>query len=224
MDRGSFWAQECWGESRREGGRVARVYARDWGPAAMGRGAGFWIWFFHGIGLVCMSMCVVKAGASRKVRAPSSLGGGPARHAPSPPRPAPLRKQALTATLYTGRSRPWPQWLGIGGGRRRQARPPPGPAPGPAGQRDAPLPRSPPPPVDAAGRRGREGGGGGGGLGPRWQAGAGGEEGGGGAAAGRCGARRLPHPAGRGPGLTCALSNAIEIVQPCFQSDSLHNM
>ncbi len=72
MDRGSFWAQECWGESRREGGRVARVYARDWGPAAMGRGAGFWIWFFHGIGLVCMSMCVVKAGVSRK----TELGGG----------------------------------------------------------------------------------------------------------------------------------------------------
>jgi len=165
VDRGSFWAQECWGESRREGGRVARVYARDWGPAAMGRGAGFWIWFFHSKGLVCMSMCVVKAGASRKVRAPSSLGGGPARHAPSPPRPAPLRKQALTATLYTGRSRPWPRWLGIGGGRRRQARPPPGPAPGPAGQRDAPLPRSPP--VASRGRGGQAGAGGGwGGRGP----------------------------------------------------------
>ncbi len=61
------------------------------------------------------------------VQAPSSVGGGPARHAPSPPRPAPLRKQALTATRYTGRSRPWPRWLGIGGGLRRQARPPPGP-------------------------------------------------------------------------------------------------
>jgi hypothetical protein len=32
----------------------------------MGRGVGFWIWFGHGIGLVCMGMCVVKAGASRK--------------------------------------------------------------------------------------------------------------------------------------------------------------
>ncbi len=74
MDRGSFWAQECWGESRREGGRVAPVYAREWSPAAMGRGAGFWIWFWHGKGLVCMGMCVVnlKAGVSRK----TELGGG----------------------------------------------------------------------------------------------------------------------------------------------------
>jgi hypothetical protein len=32
VNRGSFWAQECWGESRREGGRGARVYAREWGP------------------------------------------------------------------------------------------------------------------------------------------------------------------------------------------------
>ncbi len=41
---------------------------RDWGQAAimMRRGAGFWIWFGHGIGLVCMGMCVVSAGASRK--------------------------------------------------------------------------------------------------------------------------------------------------------------
>jgi hypothetical protein len=67
-------------------------------------------------------------------------------------------------------------------------------------------------------------GGGGGGLGLLWLAGAGGEEGGGGAAAGRRGARRPPHPSGSGPGLTCTLSNAIEIVQPCSQSDSLHNM
>jgi hypothetical protein len=78
--------------------------------------------------------------------------------------------------------------------------------------------------LDAAGKRGWEGWGGGGCLGPLWMACAGGEEGGGDAAAGwRC-AWRPPHPAGRGPGLTCVLSNAIEIVQPCFQSDSLHNM
>jgi hypothetical protein len=32
----------------------------------MGRGVGFWIWFGHDIGLVCMGMCVVKAGASQK--------------------------------------------------------------------------------------------------------------------------------------------------------------
>jgi hypothetical protein len=49
------------------------VYALEWGPAAMGRGVGFWIWFWHGIGLVFMGMCVVKAGAaSRK----TELGGG----------------------------------------------------------------------------------------------------------------------------------------------------
>jgi hypothetical protein len=48
--------------------------------------------------------------------------------------------------------------------------------------------------------------------------------GGGGAAAGRRGALRPPHRAGHGPGLTWVLSNAIEIVQPGFQSDSLHNM
>jgi hypothetical protein len=67
-----FWAQECWGESRREGGRVEQVYALEWGLAAMGRGAGFWIWFWHGIGLVCMGMCVVKAGVRQK----TELGGG----------------------------------------------------------------------------------------------------------------------------------------------------
>jgi hypothetical protein len=41
----------------------------------MGRGAGFWIWtilFGHGIGLVCMGMCVVKAGASQT----KEIGGG----------------------------------------------------------------------------------------------------------------------------------------------------
>jgi hypothetical protein len=46
-----------------EGGQgVERVYVMEWGQAAMGRGAGLWICFGHGIGLVCMSMCVVKAG------------------------------------------------------------------------------------------------------------------------------------------------------------------
>ncbi len=38
----------------------------------MGRGVAFWIWFCHGIGLVCMGMFVVKAGASLKTK----LGGG----------------------------------------------------------------------------------------------------------------------------------------------------
>jgi hypothetical protein len=61
-----FWAEECWGESRRGGARIERVYVQEWGPAAMGCGVGFWIWFGHGIGLVCMGMCVVKAGESRK--------------------------------------------------------------------------------------------------------------------------------------------------------------
>ncbi len=103
--------------------------------------------------------------------------GGPARHAPAPPRPAQLRKQALTATRYTGRSRPWPRWLGIGDARRapRPARRAGGwPAPGPA--RPAPLASAMP----------------------------------------HCrrGARRPPHPAGSGPGLTCVLSNTIELCNP----------
>ncbi len=145
-------------------------------------------------------------------------------HAPAPPPPCPAQLAGADGhPLHwqdSRRSRPWPQWSGIGGGRRFQARPPPGLArrgiagarpgpPGPAGQRDAPLPRSQPPPVDAAGRRGLEGGGeeegawGSGG----WPAARAGRRGGG-AAAGRRGARRPPHPAGSGPGLTFELSNA----------------
>jgi hypothetical protein len=103
------------------------------------------------------------------------------RRGTPPPRPAPPRSA----------SRRWPRppatlagaALGLGDWRR-QARPPPGPArrgmmagprpsqPGPAGQRDAPLPRSPLPPgtrraggggrgpgAAVAGWRGRGGGG-----------------------------------------------------------------
>jgi hypothetical protein len=47
------------GESARGGGggepggfRVARLYALEWGPAATVQGAGFCIWFGHGIGLI----------------------------------------------------------------------------------------------------------------------------------------------------------------------------
>ena len=151
------------------------------------------------------------------------LGGRRAagRRCASPPRPAPLAGSA---------SHPLPQWAvvatrGAPPARPGPARPPPGPArlgdgprrgtptpPIPAGRGGAPLPKGPPQPFAAAGGQGREGGGdrGGGGGGMRY-----------GWPAARPGIRPA---AGRGPGLACWLSIAIESVQPGFRSDSLHNM
>ncbi len=45
--------------------RVWTTFASSWDRL-------FWIWFGHGIGLICIRMYVVQAGASRK----SEVGGG----------------------------------------------------------------------------------------------------------------------------------------------------
>jgi hypothetical protein len=50
------------GREQEGGFRFALLYALEWGPAATGRGtsgAGFWIWFGHGIGLNFVGTCVV---------------------------------------------------------------------------------------------------------------------------------------------------------------------
>ncbi len=156
-----------------------------------------------------------------------SAGGGPAgRRCASPPRPAPLAGAA---------SHPLPRWAGDGGGRRgsarRAARPPPGPARRAGGCPAARHARPAPPrwpgrcpsaqlegPAAALCRSGRAGAGGGGE--DRW-----GGSGGGGMRYGWPAARPGIRPAaGRGPGLACSLSIAIESVQPGFRSDSLNNM
>ncbi len=79
-------------------------------------------------------------------------------------------------------------------------------------------------PAAARGRCGQAGDGGD--LGALWLAGAGGEEGGGGALLLACAVRcvRPTLLAVANTGITCALSNAIEIMQPGLKSDSLHNM
>ncbi len=132
----------------------------------------------------------------------------------SPLRPAPLagvpaarclgrRATGCAARPLLGPALPAPARPGAPGDGRRHGTPAPRL---PAGRGGAPLPKGPP---RRAGRGGREGG----------------DHG--------CRGRRCAWPAarpsispaaGRGTGLTCSLSSAIESVHPGFLSDSLHNM
>jgi hypothetical protein len=153
-----------------------------------------------------------------------SAGGGPALRVPAPPRPAGRRCQPPAASV--GGRRGWEA-----GSARRAARPPPGPArraPRPARRargmaRGAARPPRPSPLAVAvplcpsplrrrasrAGRGGGDRGGGGGGMRYGWPA-----------------ARHGIRPAaGRGPGLACWLSIAIDSVvlnlcNPAF--DQIH--